>query len=94
MRVAKTKTEAFKLFFFLFQRSHGKRVFEKRSMKQIDFTTFDFATFKRHVFRKELPKDDRKNLGTNVKLGFWWPNRKQLQFWSPNTFNIVSLLLF
>ena len=39
-------------------------------MKQMNFTTFDFATFERHVFREELPKDHRKNLETNVKLGF------------------------
>mgnify|MGYP007094273103 FL=1 len=36
----------------------------------MNFTTFDFATFERHVFREELPKDYRKNLETNVKLGF------------------------
>ena len=26
----------------------------------MNFTTFDFTTFERHVFREELPKDYRK----------------------------------
>ena len=36
----------------------------------MNFTAFDFATFERHVFREELPKDHGKDLETNVKSGF------------------------
>ena len=60
LQVAKTKTKAFKLFFFLLKRSHSKCVIEKRSIEQMNFTTFDFATFKRHVFREAFLKTTGK----------------------------------
>ena len=34
----------------------------------MNFATFDFATFERHVFREELAKDHRKNFETIVKM--------------------------